>query len=446
MRHSFRTFITPLIVFLTATLTNAQESLQFSLQEAQQYALENSFKAKNAQLDASINKKRALEIITEGLPKMDVGIVYKNNFELPVSIVLPNSELNPTGELLEIEFGTQHNLNADFLLTQLIVDGRYFIGLKANKTLVAMSREQINMTEADLINEVAKAYYAALVARENTTLIDSNMLTLRKLLYETKELYENGFADELSVDRLDLSLSNLISQQKNTALQLKISQDVLKYQMGLSLDQSIELTDKLDRLIAEVQEEPDAIFDYANRPEYKLLDLQSNMRGYDASRIAASYAPSLSAFFGYGYNAQRGTFNLFDFSQPWYNVGYVGIELKVPIFDSFKSASIYQQKKLEQQKLQNQRDEFAQQANLEVKRAEANYYNAIEEFANQKKNLALAKKIYNTVQLMYREGIGSSLELADAETSLTATQSSYINSLYNLLVTKSELEKALGKY
>jgi outer membrane protein TolC len=174
--------------------------------------------------------------------------------------------------------------------------------------------------------------------------------------------------------------------------------------------------------------------------------MQWNMRGYDAQRIRAGYLPSLSAFGGYSFNAQRNQFDIFDFNQKWFNIAYWGLELQVPIFDSYKKGSIYQQKKLEQQKIQNQMEDFKQSSNLQAAQARTDYKTAKDEFENQKKNLELAQKIYDKVKIKYEEGVGSSIELAQAETELTRTQTSYINSMYDVLSKRSELMKVLGNY
>jgi len=433
------------LLFLAFNSFSQEKSLTFTLDEAIQYALEHNNDAKNSRLDAEINKKRALEIITEGLPQLFADVNYKHNVKLPISIV-PGEFVGQPGEDFEVAFGTPHNVNADFMVTQLIVDGRYFIGLKANKTLKAMGAEQVELSEIDVKNNVTKSYYAALVAQEGITIVEKNLETLKKLIYETGELYKNGFAEELDVDRITLQLSNMESTQRRVQLQLELAHSLLKYNMGLDYTIDVVLADKLETLLANNSVIEDAVFNHESRAEFRLLSLQWNMRGYDAQRIRAGYLPSLSAFGGYGFNAQRQQFDVFDFNEKWFNVAYWGLELHVPIFDSYKKGSVYQQKKLEQQKIQNQIEDFKQSSNLQAAQARSDYKTAKDEFDNQKKNMDLAQKIYNKVKIKYEEGVGYSIELAQAEADLTETQSSYINAMYEMLSKRSELMKVLGNY
>ena len=81
---------------------------------------------------------------------------------------------------------------------------------------------------------------------------------------------------------------------------------------------------------------------------------------------------------------------------------------------------------------------------LQVTNAQNNMANAINEYNNQKSNLALAKKILNKTSIMFNEGVGSSFELSQAQQEYTNTTINFTQSLYNLLVSKLALNKALG--
>lgn len=441
---SFKTCTTAFLFFLSFAAFSQEKILTFTLPEAVQFAVENNFNTKNSRIDAEIYKKRAFEIITEGLPQLFVDAQYQHNVKLPVSIV-PGEFIGQPNDV-EIAFGTPHNVNVDFMVNQLLVDGRYFIGLKANRTLKAMGNEQVRISEVDVINEVTKAYYAGLVTQESIKLVKKNLQNLQDQLHEAEETYKSGLIEELDVDRLSLQLANMQSAERKAQLQFELAKSMLKYHMGIDYLVDIVLTDNLEALITDASFDPDAAFNFESRPEFRLMSLQWNMRGYDAQRTRAAYLPSLNAFADYSFNAQRQQFDVFDFNQKWFNIAFWGVQLHVPIFDSYKNGSVYQQKRLEQQKIKNQIDDFKQKANLQTIQTRTDYKTAKDDFENQKKNLDLAQKIYDKVKIKYEEGVGSSIELAQAETELTTTQSNYINSMYELLSKKSELMKALGNY
>ncbi|MDX2002999.1 MAG: TolC family protein [Chitinophagales bacterium] len=421
------------------------DTLLLSLSQAQDYAVKNSFTAKNVGLDAKIAKWRTVEILTEGLPKLDASVNYTNNFKLPVTI-LPGDLVGQPGTDVEVTFGTTNNARLDFQINQLLADGRYFIGLKANRAFLAVAQENIEMTELQVRNAVASAYYAALAAEEGRKIIEGNIATIEQLVYQTTEMYKAGFAEELDVDRLNLSLSNLQAKLSQTTVRRDLTLTVLKFQMGMAIETPINLTDSLEQLMLEKPALVEQAFNYEERSEYQLLKLAKQLRGYDAQRIRAAYFPSLYFQFGYGFNAQRDAFNFFKMGLPWFQTGFFAFQLNIPIFDSYKSGAVYQQKKLEIQKYSNDMENFKLQGNVQYANARSNYVNALSEYQSQKKNVALAQKIFNKVTIMNREGLSSSFELSQAETSLTEAQGNYINSIYNLLVNKTELDKALGKY
>lgn len=438
------------VLLLVSFFANSQEyeeqkSIEsFSLKQAQEYALKHSNLMKNADLDYQITRKQTLEVITEGLPKISGELNYQNQFNLPESVI-PAGAFPGLDEEFVTFFGVAQKANADISVNQLIVDGRYFIGLKANKALLSVSNGQVQLKEIDLKNTIASTYYSTLVAKESKSLLDSNYATLKALLEETQALFEEGFAEELDVDRLNLNLVNIESARTKADLQAKLSLNVLKYQMGLDIEQEIELTDELENLLVDAEPiEVNAPFDHTQRIEHSLLSTQYTLRGYEASSIRAGYFPSLFFYGGYSFFNQRSSFEQL-YQKEWFESGYFGFNVKVPIFDSYKRGALVQQKKLDQLKIKNDLENFEQQAKLQVRQARTNYSNALNEYKNQIENLELAKKIYSKIQEKYKEGVSSSMELANAETDMTNTQTNYINALYNLLVRKTELEKALGE-
>ena len=452
-----KTTITIIVFCLLLGRLYGQESdpMSFTLVEAQTYALENSNLIKNAKADVEENKWFTREIITEGLPQITSEASYKNQFNLLESVIpassftsgLPPALLPPNFDPnadMEVTFGVQHNASYEIMLNQLIVDGRYFIGLKANRALIDVTKGKLELTQIEIKNIIASTYYACLAAQLNKQLVDSNMTNINKVLFETTELYKAGFAEELDVDRLKLNQLNLQSAKRKADLQYQLSLNVLKYQMGLNMDVKLNLTENLEGLLAFGEDIGNKEFNHQNRVEYKMLTAQLKLKGFDVQRFRAGYFPSLYFFTGYGFANQRNDFNDI-VNEKWFTQGYFGLKLNVPIFDSYRKGSQLQQAKWRQAKAQNDLQNFEQQAALEVNQAKTNYTSAFDEYNSQQANLALAKKIHSKVLTMYSEGIGSSIELAEAESDLTQAQASFVNAVYNLLVKKVELEKALGQ-
>ena len=128
----------------------------------------------------------------------------------------------------------------------------------------------------------------------------------------------------------------------------------------------------------------------------------------------------------------------------WAPTAFVGLRMSIPIFDGMYKSALVQRSRLDLEKAQNQQNDLARAIDLEVKNARNTYITARSSAENQQNNLDLAERIYDTTQIKYREGVGSSVELTQAEQGLYDAQSNYINALYNLLVAKLDYETALG--
>jgi outer membrane protein TolC len=156
------------------------------------------------------------------------------------------------------------------------------------------------------------------------------------------------------------------------------------------------------------------------------------------------YAPSLSGFFTHQYQIQRN--DLFDKDEAGlFPITITGISLNVPIFDGFEKDSRIKMAQLDKSKIGLQMKQFESAVQLEINNARVTYNNAKQRLANQKKNVDLAERILNTTKIKYKEGVGSSMEITNAEQELYRTQAAYMNALYDLAIAKTDLEKALGK-
>jgi outer membrane protein TolC len=180
------------------------------------------------------------------------------------------------------------------------------------------------------------------------------------------------------------------------------------------------------------------------RVEITLLNTQISLQNLNAKRYRAGYLPSVALFGQTQFDAQRNEFNFFDFDQKWYNTTLWGVQLSLPIWDSFQKHAQVQQTKLNIDKLENQKELLTQAIALETQKAQTDFANAAAEVQTQQANLDLANRIYETTRIKYNEGVGSSLEMSQAEQQLFQTQSNYINALYQLLNAKADLDKALG--
>lgn len=455
-----------ILLCLSLLVQVATGQTSFSLEEAMQYATGKNPEIQKKQLNISDADARAREVRATGMPKLNGGIDYQHFIDIPVSLVpadafglppdltnfltdvgdatsVPYPEAQGGGGLQELQFGLKNSLTATLGASALIFDGSFLVGLKAARVYKDLAIKELDQSVADVKLQVAKAYLAALISQKNKEIIDKNIANILESLTEIRALYANGFAEKLDVDRLELSYRNLQGEAQRIDRLIRVSENLLKFQMGYPLDESIELRDDLEVLVAKneaVVVDLDAPVEAGKRPEFKVLETAQALNDLNIQQYKAGYLPSLSAFGRYQRVFQANNIN----EGKWFPTTVVGATLNIPLFDGLDKKSKIQRASIEGDRIKIDRETFRRSVELEVQNARINYKNAIEALDRQRQSEELAQSIYQTTQIKYREGVGSSVEVTQAESALYSAQAAYINALYDVLIAKTDLDKALG--
>lgn len=423
-------------------LSNAQQT--FSLDGAVNYAMQHNTAIKNAQIGIADAEGQIVENRAIGLPQLSVGVDYQYNLQLPTSLV-PAKFFDPTapdGQFAELQFGTKHNLGLAANFSWLALDGSYLVSLRGLQVYRDLTQQQFQATQQKVKNSVREAYLPSLIIAENITILDKNIANLNKLLSDTKALYKEGFAEQLDVDRLDLSLANLKVEKDNLQRQKEKAITYLKFAIGFPIGEDLSLSDDIQSILVEAtQDDLAATIDYNARLEYAATTTNIELNEINVKRLRFGYLPNLMLNASYQRSMQGDNSD----NSVWFPAAFLGAKINVPIFDGMMKKGRIQQAQLDLELSKIQQTELERSIQLEVQNARTDYYNAKERLTNQEKTLDLAQKIYNTTQIKYKEGIGSSLELTQAEQSLYDAQRHQTQALYDLLLAKTALDNALGK-
>lgn len=432
-------------------VTYAKSQDQFSMAEAVQYAQAKSNKVRNTEIDIARAKADVQEVTAIGIPKIDAKIDYNYYIDIPTQLI-PNDAFAidlpgvppPKPGFSEVKFGTRHNLTASVTASTLVLDGTYFVGLKASKSLLDVTKRQADLAKYDIKYAVVQAYLQVLLAEENKAVLQRNIDNLNTIKTETEAFYDNGMVERLDVDRLVLSLSNLQVELDALNRQTELAKNALKFQMNYPLEDGIVLTDRLEDILA-VPDQVDLAGDilYDRRIETDVINQSIALNELNVKRYHMGYLPNLTAFFTHQQVLQRN--ELFTGPQPFFPTTIVGATLNVPIFDGLDKAAKIKKARLDVAKLRLQLDDLKRGIQLEVINARSVYINALQRLENQNKNVTLAERILETTRIKYREGVGSSVEMTQAEQELYRTQGNRLNALYDLALAKASLDKALGK-
>lgn len=418
------------------------QSQPFSLQEAMEYGLKNNAQIQSAELDVQDAQITVNNRIASGLPQVDASIDYQNFFKLPTSLIPAEFFGGEPGQFIPVQFGTEQNMTAQISASQLLFNGAWLVGISAAKEYAALVQKQSRLAETEVKKNVETAYYSVLIAKEFEKLLQKNIDNLNAVFFEVSEMQKQGFVESIDVDRLTMSKITLAGQLENATRQSQMATNFLKYSMGIDMATNIELTDTLGS-ITEVNMSGT---NYLSRPEFSILQSTVTLNELNVKVNKAMYLPTLVAYGSYSQNAQRNSFNFLDGDEEWFETGLFGLTLSIPVFSGMERRTGVQAAEIALQKAQLQQQNATQGILLEVEKAKTDYLNAENDFNVQKQNIELAQRIYNTALIKYREGVGSSLELNNAESTLYQAQGNYISAMFALLNAKTALNKSLGYY
>jgi outer membrane protein TolC len=472
-----------LLAFVPALVKAQEQNKQtFTLDECIQYALQNSVNAKNSTLDLEIAENVILERKSEGLPQISGNVALRHNQKLPPAffkkeIAFGFSPGEKTQEaydnflpnLANDDVVTQPNFfqlpssgDAGVSVSQLIFNSSYFLGLRAMKTYRELAVRTAAQTKEQIIVNVTKAYYGVLINKDRMILFDNNITRVDSLLKNTKALNENGFAEEIDVDRITVTQNNLISERDKFYNLQELGIQLLKFQMNYPMDKPLDVAGD----IASIQVDENILsnyassWDYDQRIDYQILETNYSLQKLDIKAKRAKSVPTLNAFYNVGYQTQSndiaGLFRT-NSSIPndpayaafgvdkWYQYSNYGLTLQIPIFSGMRQYATVQQAKLNQAKLENSFTLLKASIDLETKQSAINYINATKSLQAQEQNRVLAEKVARITKIKYEQGVGSNIEVIDAESSLKETQVNYYNALYDALIAKVDLDKSYGK-
>jgi len=422
----------------------AQGRHEFTLPQALDYAKKNSVQVKNALLDIQIQQQTNRDITAGALPSITGTGSLTDYLKIPTTLIPAQFFGGPAGSFEAVQFGTKYNASGTVNLQQTIFDGQVFVGLQARSTSIALAQKVSEVTEENIRANVYKVYYQLVVSKTQLSLTDANITRLEKLLHDTKALYENGFAEKLAIDRLEVQMANLQTEKQTVLNNIATGYLGLKVLMGMPARDSLLLTDTLSDKDVKEGALDLGNFNYKDRRDFQLNELQIKLYEYNVKRYKLSYIPVLSLNAAYQKNAQRTKFDIFG-KGDWYTTSYVGLNLSIPIFDGFSKDANIKKAKLQVMQYQNQQEALKISIDNDIETARLKYSLAISTMDAQRKNMVLSETVYDQTKKKFEAGTASNTDITNVETDLKQAQTNYINAVYSAIIAKVDYLKATGK-
>ncbi|EAS20427.1 outer membrane efflux protein [Flavobacteria bacterium BBFL7] len=425
---------------------SSPSSYSLTLDQAIEHGLEHNYQSINAKRDVAIALKQKWETTATGLPQINGSVDYTNQLKQPVTPLPGELAGGDPGTFVPVVFGPKQNMTLTATLSQLIFDGSYIVALEASKTFLDFSENANNKTKLEVRKGIINAYGGVLLTEENIEIITKNRNTLQKNLDETTKIFENGLAEEEDVEQLQITLSQLDNQLNSATRQREIALDMLKLALGIELSIPVTLTDDLEALTMRnidpsVTEES---LDMDKTVDYQIAYNFTQQRRLEHKLELAKGLPTVSGFINYGTQSFDSDFSFFNSNQPWYQQSVAGVSINVPIFSSFARKAAQDRTKIAWDQAETDLQRTMEEIRLNYATAVNNYQTAIDNYTTSKNNLALAERIENKNTIKFREGIATSFDLRQAQTQLYSTQAEYLNSMYQVITEKANLETILN--
>jgi outer membrane protein TolC len=419
----------------------SQEAL--SLQGSVQFAIQNNPQVHKAAMEVRKGEQLVKEYLSAGLPQLNGSSNLTVNIKLPTQLI-PDFFNGRPDELLPVQFGTALNTSTGVELSQLVYDHAFWLGVKATQQLGAFNRLLEVKTQEDVAYNVVKIYMQAQILGKQRGILQANIGQLDGLLRATELQVQQGFAKKLDLDQLRVNRSTLQTQLQNLELQYEQSLRALKYAMAMPLETPVVLVDTLTD-----EQLPDLISitepNYRNKIDIAILDQQTELLQLQYKRTQSEFLPTARLFGNYTVQGQANSFSQLGNGQQWFDFAYVGLNVRIPIFDGFRKNARLQQDQIALAQQGKDRELALQGLEFQYSNAFLQLQTSYNNLLSQRDNRRMAEEVYTVAQKRFAEGVASVTEVLSAETARREVQTNFLAALLQYRWASLDLEYANGK-
>lgn len=427
-----------LCFLLSSNVVKAQQPADSLLQEvtlpsAIQYAIRRQPLIQQSLVDEQITDARIRSKLADWYPQVNFNYSLQHNFIVQKTVIGGNT----------VKLGSDNTSAGQFYVSQYIFNRDALLARRTKNDVRLQAKQSTNSDKIDLAVSVSKAYYDILSTMQQIKVSESNIVRIERSLKDAYNQYQAGLVDKIDYKRATINLNNTKAFKKSNEELLQAKLEYLKSLMNYP--DSAKLNIVYDSLQMEKEITLDTLQqpDYKSRIEFQLLETQKRLLMANVKYNRWAYLPSVSANGAYNLNFQNNNFGKL-YNQNYPN-SYAGLTLGFPIFQGGKRKANIHEAELLLQRNELDLISLKNTVNSGYAQALANYKSNLANYLALKENVNLAKEVYDVIQLQYRSGIKTYLEVITSETDLRSAQINYYNALYQLLASKIDAQKALGQ-
>ena len=397
-----------------------------------QYAMKNQPLVQQSLLDEQITEYQIKSKLADWYPQVNFGYVLQHNFENQTNIIGGNP----------VKLGVSNTSALQFSLSQTIFNRDVLLARQTGADIRQLAKQQTQDTRIALAVDVSKAYYDILATRQQQRVIDENIVRLDRSLRDAKARFDAGVVDKTDYKRALIALNNARATARSLQEAEIAKTSYLKTLLNYPAAAAISFQYDSTALEREAQLDTLQLPDYTRRIEYNILETQRRLQEANIRYNKWSFLPSVSANAAYNFNYLNDNFGKL-YNQSFPN-SFAGLTVSLPLFQGGKRKYNIRQSELQLKQTELQITGFRNSVNAEFAAAIASYKSNLANYSALRENVALAQEVYDVINLQYKAGIKTYLEVITAETDLRTSQINYFNALYELLSSKVDVQKATG--
>ena len=428
---------------LCGALFYGQQVQRLTLSEAISHALEHKAEAEKARLDIRKGDAQIAEVRSNALPNLSFNSNTSYN-PLLQETVLPGEMFGAPGQQVKVAFGQKWTSSNMVQLTQVLFNQSVFTGLKAARSTKEFYILNAALTEEQIIEKVANAYFQVYQAEQMLDNAKNNLAITTQTIKIIEGLYDAGLARKIDLDRTVVARNNVnsgVHQLENT---LDLAENTLKFMIGMPMNQEIELPEQtFDPAVL-----PDRTVNFDDRTEIKLMDKQLELLQWQKKATIAEYYPTAALSANYGFLGQGE-------NMPWWNgrengvfwsdLASIGLNIRIPIFNGFATKSRVELNQIEIERAEADLRETYLGLDLSHKNALAQLDNNMTMISTQEGNVDLADQVLANTRSNYQHGLATLNDILDAERDLTEAKNNLTKAKLDYKLAEINLLKSQGK-
>ncbi len=406
---------------------------QATLQNVVDYAIKHQPIIQQSLIDERITENTIKSKLADWYPQVNFNYSLLHNFQVQTSIIGGNP----------VQLGVNNTSLGQFALTQNLFNRDVLLAFRSRGDVRLQASQNTSANKIDIAASVTKAFYDVLATIQQIKVADENIVRLERSLKDATAQYNAGVADKTDYKRATITLNNTRATRKSNMALLQSKQEYLKYLMGYPITQPLNIVYDSLQMEREIGLDTAQNINLGSRIEYRQLQTQKRLQEANLKYYKWAYLPTVSLNGAYNLNYLNNNFGKL-YSNNFPN-SYAGLTLSFPIFQGGKRKANISSAEWQLERTNWDIIRLEKQVNSEYANAIANYKANLATYLALKENVQLAEEVYNVINLQYRSGIKTYLEVITAETDLRTSQINYYNALYQLLSSKTDVQKALGQ-